>query len=68
MPTEALRSLRHRLEMAVDRLIDALDQIDAPTEELEDTGDDEDGDTGIADEDALALLQRATPFTKGGGA
>lgn len=53
--------LRRRIERAVQTLIDLLDEMDKPSEDLEDTGDEEPDDSGVADRDALALIERARP-------
>lgn len=39
-------AMRRRIERAIERMIQALDAFDAPTEDLEDVGDDEPDDDG----------------------
>ena len=54
-----LRFARRLLEQLIERAIDALDALDSPLDDLEDEGDREPDDTGIADLDALALIELA---------
>lgn len=56
---EAAAQLRAVLEKIVHRVIRLLDRIDASLADREDNGDEEPDDTGVADEDALALIERS---------